>query len=107
MRKMSKHEDWEALERQVLPWLENKGIPLQDYRNLPSYTKVSLHNLVCARTQPPSDRQLIDLYRELHSSEARLGGGYTSAADFPSNEDLKKFFSLLTPAERLPYLYKY
>jgi hypothetical protein len=107
MMKMSKHEDMEALEGQIRPWLGNRKFPLEKYRNPPSYNKVLLHNLVCVRTQPPSDRQLIDLYRELHSSEARLEGGHTSAAGFPSNEDLKKFFSPPTPAERLPYLYKY
>ena len=44
MRKMSKHEDWEALERQVLSWLDIRKIPLEDYRNLSSFDNVYLSN---------------------------------------------------------------
>ena len=103
---MLKHQDMEALDWQVSLWLEKRGIPLQDYRNLPPHYKVLLDDVVCARTLPPSDRQLRELARELHLSELRLNGQSSGPVDLIPHGELREFFSL--PAgERRRYLSRF
>jgi len=99
---MEKNEDEEIFEREVQPWLEKKGIPQQNYRNLSFSDKILLHGWVCARSRPLSDRQLRNLYQKLHLQEFRDG----SSPDM-AYEELQNFFAPLSPSERLPYLYKF
>jgi len=104
--KMLKHEDLEALERWIRPWLDKRRIPLQDYRNLSSSDKDLLHKLVCQPTRPPSDWQLKDLYQKLVLGERRTRGK-GGIAPVPTHEELEEFFMPLTPSERLSDSYKY
>ena len=108
MMKMSKHGAVEAFERQVRPWLEKRRIPQQRYENLQPFDKDVLHNLVCTPTHPTTYNQRRDLYQKLCLTEmiARKGpvdGDYL----IPPDDELRKFFSPLTPAEKLLDLYKY
>lgn len=101
--KTPEHEDMEALERQVRPWLERRKIPLQKYRNLLSSYKVWLRDQLYGRTRL-SDAQLRSLYRQLCSPAGR---GSPDPIDLITSEQLQKFFSSLTPSEKLHYLEKF
>jgi len=104
---MMKREDMEALERQIRPWLEKMGIPQENYTYLPASYKILLHDLVCVQTHPPSELQLKDLYRKLHSSKTRTGENATDPVNFMTSEELHKSFPPLTPSEKLHYLEKF
>ena len=92
-----------ALERQVRPWLEKRGIPIENYRNLPPSYKVWLHDQVCTQTYTLSDRQSGDLYRKLVRPESRKGDSNNPGDD----EERRKFFLPLTPSETLSDWEKY
>jgi len=104
---MMKSEDMKALERQIRPWLEKMGIPQQNYRNLPPSYQDLLHDLICTQTHRPSPRERRDLYRKLCLPESVAGRDSADPVDFMTDEELQKFFSPLTPGERLPYLSKF
>ena len=112
MMRMSEHEDVEALEREACLWLSKREIPLRKYKNLPLSDKVLLCGQVCGRTHADV-WQLRDLYKKLLLFQKRETERYPSAVnpitdeDLPPDEELQKFFSPLTPGERLPDLYKY
>ena len=97
MMGMSKRDDMEALERQVRPWLEKRGIPIENYRNLPLTYKVWLHDQVCTQTYPLSDRQSRDLYRKLCSLRGIAERDFVDPVDSKTDEQLRTFFSPLTP----------
>ncbi len=102
MMKTSKHEDMEALERQVNPWLMKKGIPYQRYDNLSAYLKVVLRNLVCIPTRLTTYTERVDLWKKLCLPDILRGG--IDLDDFvPPDEQLQEFFSPLTPSETLPH----
>jgi len=103
---MLKQQEVKALNGPVRLWLEKRGIPLQDYCNLPSHCKDSLRAAVCGETPPPSDRQLRDLAQKLHLSELREKGYPTGAAHLMQHDQLKECFSL-TADEWREYLSKY
>jgi len=102
-----KHDGIEALERQVLPWLNKMGIPLDNFRHLPDSYKILLRNQICKQNQPPSEWQLKNLYRKLHPSQTRTGKNDTDPVNFMTSEELQKFFLSLTPSEKLHYLEKF
>jgi len=108
--RMLKHQDMEALDWQVRLWLDYRKIPPQDYRNLPSHYKVLLHDVVCVRTLPPSDRQLKELAGELHLSQlrlnVRLNAHSSGPVDLMPHDDLREFF-LLPAGERRRYLSRF
>ena len=103
---MTKHEVNEAFEQQACRWLEKKGIPYQRYKNLPDYYKVVLHNLVCIPTHTTTYDQRKNLYKKLCLSDI-AGRESIDPADFMPDEELRKFFSPLTPSGRLHDLEKY
>jgi len=105
--KMSKHEDMEALERQIRPWLEKRRIPRQRYENLQPFDKDMLQKMVCMPTRPTTYNQRRDLYQKLCLPESIAGRESIDPVDFMPDEELRKFFSPLTPSERLSDLYKY
>ena len=96
-------ENMEALERQVRPWLEKMGISLQKYRKLPSPYNVWLADQLYGRTHL-STAQLSELYRKLSLSAGRDS---PDPMDLIPPEQLQKFFSQLTPSEKLHYLEKF
>ena len=103
---MRKHEDNEALERQVCRWLEKKVIPYQRYRNLPPHNKEVLRNLVCEPTGLTTYDERKDLYKKLCLSDI-VGRKSIDPVDFMPDEELRRFFSPLTPSESLSYLEKF
>ena len=105
--RMLKHEDMEAVDWQVSVWLEKRGIPHQSYRNLPTSDKVVLRNLVCMPSQPTTYNQRRDLYRRLCLPGGVAGRESSDSVEPMPDEERRRFFSPLTPGERLPNLYKY
>jgi len=105
--KMWKHEEMEACERQVRLWLEKRRIPQQRHENLQPSLKDVLRNLVCVPTRPTTYNQRRDLYQKLRLPESIAGRDSIDPVDFMPDEELRKFFSPLTPGESLPDLYKY
>jgi len=96
--RMLKHEDVEALEQQIRPWLEKMGITQQSYMNLLSYDKNLLHDVICGRIRP-SARQRRDLYRKLCSPETIAGRDSMDPVDSMTDDDLTDFFRPLTPSQ--------
>ena len=108
MTRMSKGENIEPNEQEVYRWLELRGIPQQYYENLSPSVKDIQRNLVCTPTRLTSPGQRKDLYQKLCLREMIAGRGPVDG-DYliPPDDELRKFFSPLTPAERLHDLYKY
>ena len=106
---MKEHEDIEKHEREILIWLKMREIPIEHYHRLQGYLKTILHKRVCPlcpSSRTASDAQLRELYKELRLEKGRRS---IDPTDFmPSqNQNLEKFFSPLSPSEKLPYLYKF
>ncbi len=97
--KMSKHKDTEKLEQEVSPWLKKRGIPQENYRKLPFNYKILLHDLVCTQAYPSSPLQRRDLYRRLCSPGVIAGRESIDPVDTMTDEDLRTFFSPLTPSQ--------
>ena len=96
---MMESEDMKALERQVHPWLDNRAIPLQRYKNLQAHDKVVLHNLVCIPTHPTTASERRALYRKLCAQESIAGRKAIDPVDSMTDENLRAFFSPLTPSQ--------
>ena len=108
MRKMSKHEDREAREGQLLPWLEKMEIPLQNYRNLSFADKISLHNLLYSLTHPVSDSIRRDLYRKLCLPGTVAGRSDNSSTRYPIDPvSFMPVHTLVEPASKLYKAYQY
>ena len=109
---MLEEEDVKAIEREVRLWFKRREFLPQGYMKLPLSDKVLLCGQVCGRTHADV-WQLRDLYKKLLFFQKRETERYPSAVnlitdeDLPPDEELQKFFSPLTPSERLPYLYKF
>jgi hypothetical protein len=78
-------------EKQIYDWLHSRGIPLEDYVNLPSFYKGLLRKLVCEPTEPTSASQRRDLYRRICPQIAGRDGG--DPVDSKTDDDLRTFFS--------------
>jgi len=98
MTGMSQNEE-ERLKRHVRPWLEKREIPQQNYRNLPAYYKGLLHKQVCTPTHPTTYAERRDLYRKLCSPAGIAGRDSINPVDSMTDEDLRTFFSPLTPSQ--------
>ncbi len=96
--KMRRYEDIGATESQVLLWLDERGIPLENYRNLSCYDKGLLHEVACTGSHSLSERQRRSLYRTLVLPESRKGGSI-DPVDSQTSEELRTFFSALTPRQ--------
>lgn len=108
MIEMPNSEEMRGCEREVFLWLDNKGIPHQSYRNLPTHNKVVLRNLVCIPTHTTTYTQRKNLYRTLCLSASIIAGRESvDPADFMPDEELKKFFTPVPPSETLSYLEKF
>ena len=103
---MLEHEDVEVIEREVRLWFKKRSIPLRAYMNLPLSDKVLLCGQVCGLTHADS-WQLRDLYGKLLFFQMREGKEYSTAVNLITDEELEKFFSPLSPGERLHNLHKY
>lgn len=99
MMKIGRYEDMKATERQVRLWLANRRFSPQDYRNLSSYHKDLLHKLVCTPTHPTTYAERRDLYRKLCSRGGMAGRDSIDPVDSMTDEDLRTFFSPLTPSQ--------
>lgn len=93
--RMLGQEDVEAIEREVRLWFKRRGISPRGYMNLPLSSKVLLCGQVCGRTHAEI-WQLRDLWGELLPFQTRGTTRYS-----PTDEELQKFFSPLTPSESL------
>ena len=99
--------DDKAIEEKVYPWLEKRGIPLNNFRKLKPYYKLLLYNLVSGSTELTTDLDYGNLYQKLCSPGIIAGRGSINPDNFITHDELEKFFSPLTPGEKLPDLYKY
>ncbi len=100
---MIKQDEIELFDPQVRLWLKKNGIPEENYRRLSLFNKGLLCNLVCKPTYVASERQHRDLYQNLIQPEGREGAAISSM----TGEELQKFFSPLSPGEKLNYLRKF
>ena len=105
--KMSGHGDMEALELDVRLWLEKNRIPERIYEKLSSYHKDALHKQIYQPTGLVTDRERRDLYRKLCSPAGIAGRNSINPVDYMTDEDLRKFFSPLTPSDWHDYLSKF
>lgn len=104
--KLSGYEEMDRFEQEVRQWLERRGISFQSYETLPIQNKIVLRNLVCTSTQPTTDRQRRELYRKLCLSGI-AGRESIDPTDFMPDKELNKFFSPLSPSEKLSYFEKF
>ena len=90
-------KEMEKFERRVSPWLEEHGIPIQNYRKkLEPYRKALLYDLVCGRALCISDSQIGDI-RDLVKKlmvmvESRTMRLPTDQVDHLKPSDLMEFF---------------
>jgi len=107
---ISNHKDMQILRQELRPWLEQRGISLQAFDNLPVSQKNLLHGAAYAGNLSPSDAQFRTLYQNLGLGGRRTWKGEQigpAAVESIEHEDLKEFFRPLPPSERLPDSYRY
>ena len=104
--KLSGYEEVDKFEQEVRRWLEKREISIHNYETLPIQDKIVLRNLVCNPTQPTTDRQRRELYRKLCLSSI-AGRESIDPTDFMPEKELNKFFSPLSPGEKLNYFEKF
>jgi hypothetical protein len=108
--KISNHEDIEKLREELRPWLKKRGIPLQNFDNLPPYQKFWLHGVAYIGDLLLSDAQLRALYQNLVLGKKRTWQGSQigpATVELIEYEELKKFFTPLSRSEKLLDLYMY
>ena len=103
---MTRSMDDEKREREVRQWLEKKGIPYQRYRNLSNHFKDVLRSQICIPTRTTSPLQRRELYKKLCLPDI-AGRDSIDPVQFMPDEEREKFFSPLTPSEKLHYLEKF
>ena len=96
---MLEQDDVEAIEREVRLWFKKREIPPRAYMNLPDYYKVVLHNLVCIPTHLTTYSERRALYRKLCLPEGIAGRKTIDPVDSMTDEDLRTFFSPVTPSQ--------
>ena len=102
---MLEQDDVEAIEREVRLWFKKRKIPPRAYMKLPLSDKVLLCGQVCGRTHA-DEWQLRDLYRKLLLFQMRGAKAYSTEVNLitdKTDEELREFFSPLSPSERLSY----
>ena len=109
MTRMSDQEGMREFEQEVLLWLRIRlGVPYERYLKLSTHLKSVLRNLICTPTKTTTYEQRKDLYRELCLPDSIVAGREAiDPLDSMKDEQRKKFFSPLTPSERLHDLEKY
>ena len=106
MRKMLKPENVEVIEREVYLWLKKRGFPEENYEKLSPNLKGILHSVVCTAGYVTTHNQRANLWSNLSVPQA-MREGRAGLVDSPPDEELRKIFSQLTPAESLPDTYKW
>ena len=105
---MSKYEDREAREGQILPWLENREIPQENYWNLASSDKALLHNSVCTPIRPTTYNQCRDLYWKLCLPGTVAGTSDNSSTRYPIDPvSFMPVHTLVRPTSKLYEAYQY
>ena len=111
MTRMSKGENIEPNEQEVYRWLKKRrewGFTEENYENLSPSNKNMLHNVLRIPTYITDYEQRRNLFMNLSAPEAMRIISLANLGDLiPPDEQLRKIFSRLTPAERLHDLYKY
>ena len=111
--RMPKYKEGEGLERKVYLWLKKWGFPEENYEKLPPNLKDEIRNVVRTAGYITTYTQRANLWLNLTVPQSvcmRAGGSIDLARlanSVPPDEELRKIFSPLTPAESLPYPYKW
>ena len=104
--KALENKDMTEQEQEIILWLERRGIPSQNYKNISTFNKNVLRNLVCTPTRTTTYAQREELYRKLCLSGSRAGKYSPHSSELMTDEGRQRLFSPLTPGESLPDLYK-
>lgn len=95
------YRDNKTIVSEIGSWLMEKGIPYQRYDNLSAYLKVVLHNLVFMPTCLTTARERKDLYINLCLPD--IGRDLNPDDLVPTDEELRKFFTPVSPSETFLY----